>query len=94
VRELARLPGLGAPTASTVLHFIAPDKVAIIDRRTTEVLVKAEVLANASTDADNYQLFHSAIAGILARCDRTWTLRHLDRALFAYHKLALKEPRR
>ena len=93
-RELAGLPGLGVPTASTVLHFIAPEKVPIIDRRTAEVLVKAAVLKNVKTDEIGYLLFRSTINGVLARCNRPWTLRQLDRALFAYHKLALKEPRR
>jgi hypothetical protein len=88
-RELAGLPGLGVPTASTVLHFLAPDKVPIIDRRTAEVLFKADVSKNEKTDEIGYLFFRSTIRGVLARCDRPWTLRQLDRALFAYHKLAL-----
>jgi hypothetical protein len=80
-----KLPGLRAPTASTILHFIHPDMMPIIDRRTAEVLLRARLVSTKGTEFLHYEGFRSAVDSIRLRCPN-WTLRQIDRALFAFHK--------
>jgi hypothetical protein len=82
---LVGLPGLRAPTASTLLHFMHPDVMPIFDRRTATVLFAAGLTAVNSTEAQHYWGFCNVIDGVQRRCPG-WTLRQIDRALFAYHK--------
>jgi len=84
----AKLPGFGAPTASTIIHFIHPETMPIIDVRTVEVMFEAGLIASKRRDLARYEGFRRAIDGIMARCP-SWSLRQVDRALFAYHKLVL-----
>jgi holliday junction DNA helicase RuvB len=83
-----KLPGVGAPTGSTLLHFMDPQTMPIIDVRTVEVLFAAGLISNNQRDLEHYEEFRQAIYGIRARCP-SWTLRQIDRALFAYHTLVL-----
>ncbi|MGH9599115.1 MAG: hypothetical protein ACRD27_04590 [Terracidiphilus sp.] len=81
-----KLPGLAAPTASTIIHFIHPETMPIIDVRTVEVLHEAQRISTKQRDLEHYEEFRKAIDTI--RCDcPNFTLRQIDRALFAYHKL-------
>jgi len=86
-----KLPGFGAPTASTIIHFIYPESMPIIDVRTVEVLFAAGLVAGKGRDLRHYEEFRRAIDGIRSRCPG-WTLRQVDRALFAYHKQVLDKP--
>lgn len=88
--EIAGLPGIGAPSGSTLLHFIAPDVIPIIDVRTVEVLHEARLLSSKQRDLAHYEEFRLAVKRIKERCPG-WSLREIDRALFAYHKLVLEK---
>jgi hypothetical protein len=82
-----KLPGVEAATGSTLIHFMHPDSMPIIDVRTCEVLFAAGLISTDRKDLAHYEEFRKAIDGIRRRCPR-WTLRQIDRALFAYHKQA------
>ena len=83
-----KLPGVGAPTGSTIIHFIDPENTPIIDVRTVEVLVEARRISTKQRDLEHYERFRKAIDLIRNDCPER-TLRQIDRALFAYHKLVL-----
>jgi hypothetical protein len=80
----AKLPGVEAATGSTLLHFMDPAAMPIIDVRTIGVLVAAKLISSSQKDLDHYEDFRKAIYGIGSRCP-SWTLRQIDRALFSYH---------
>jgi hypothetical protein len=80
-----KLPGVGAATGSTILHFIHPQTMPIIDVRTVEVLFKAGAVSTKQRDLGHYEEFRKAIESIRRQCP-SWSLRQIDRALFAYHK--------
>jgi hypothetical protein len=89
-RKLAALiapgvPGVEAATGSTIIHFMHPESMPIIDVRTCDVLFAAGLISNDRKNLAHYEEFRRAIEGISRRCPR-WTLRQIDRALFAYHK--------
>lgn len=86
----AKLPGVEAPTGSTILHFMHPHTMPIIDVRTVEVLYAAGLLSTDRRDLAHYEEFRQAIEGIRHRCPG-WSLREIDRALFAYHKQFLEK---
>jgi hypothetical protein len=83
-----KLPGVEAATGSTVIHFMHPQLMPIIDVRTIGVLFAARLISSESKDLAHYEEFRGAIDGIRRGCP-SWTLRQIDRALFAYHKLVL-----
>lgn len=85
-----KLPGVEAPTGSTLLHFMHPQVMPIIDVRTVEVLFAAGLLSTDRRDLAHYEEYRQAIEGIRNRCSR-WSLREIDRALFAYHKQVLEK---
>lgn len=86
-----KLPGVEAPTGSTILHFMYPQIMPIIDVRTVEVLYKAAgLLSTARRDLAHYEEYRQAIWGIKRQC-QGWSLREIDRALFAYHKQVLEK---
>ena len=77
--------GFGVPIASTVLHFIFPDRFPIIDIRTTETVYLAYKIKSPNReDHQIYDPFRSAILEIARKTG--CTLHQIDRALFAYHK--------
>lgn len=83
-----KLPGIGAPTGSTIIHFMHPHLMPIIDVRTVNVLFKARLIKSTVCDLSNYRTFQTAIEKIRRDCP-SWSLREIDRALFAYHKQVL-----
>jgi len=87
-----KLPGIEAPTASTIIHFIHPEFMPIIDVRTVEVLLEAGLISSKQRDLEHYEEFRAAIDNIRRDC-RAKTLRQIDRALFAYHKIVLDKKR-
>ena len=82
----AKLPGVEAATGSTLLHFMDPETMPIIDVRTIGVLFAAKLISSSQKDLpeSHYEEFRGAIHGIRSRCPG-WTLRQVDRALFSYH---------
>lgn len=85
---LLGLHGIGAPVGSTLLHFIYPDLFPIIDVRTVETLYYAGRIKSNSTAFLHYAPFRSEMLKIVEE-NATFTLRQIDRALFAYHKMHL-----
>jgi hypothetical protein len=85
-----KLPGVGGPTGSTLIHFMYPERMPIIDVRTVEVLFEAGLLSSKGRALAHYEGFRRVIEGIRRRCP-TWSLRQIDRALFAYHKQVLDD---
>lgn len=81
--------GVGAPFASTLVHFMCPTTMPIIDRRTAEVLQFAQLLPTRQTTIKHYEPFRLAIRKISGVCPG-YSLRQIDRALFAYHKHAFE----
>lgn len=83
---LLPLYGVGAPVASTILHFMYPNSFPIIDFRTAEILNRAGLVRSKSTAASRYTSFRSAMLTILKEVS-PFTLRQMDRAIFSYHKI-------
>lgn len=98
MRILDNLPGVGVPIASTILHFVRPDKFPIVDFRTVEALLNLGELPKSKGrnyyrfTIPGYQVFHNAVLKVYCRYP-TWSLRQIDRALSAYHKSML-DPKR
>lgn len=82
---LCSLDGVGVPVASTILHFIYPDRFPIVDYRVTEVLYDAGKLTSQSITQSSYKFYMKVIMDICR--ENGCNIRTLDRALFAYHKL-------
>ena len=81
--------GFGPPVASTILHFISPDRFPIIDIRTAEVMYFADRIKSPNrNDYRLYEPFRMAILGISGKPN--CSLHVIDRALFAYHKYPLQ----
>ena len=57
----AKLPGVGTPTGSTIIHSIHPDSMAIIDIRTVETLFEARRISTKQRDLEHYEEFRKAI---------------------------------
>lgn len=95
VEILVGLPGIGIPVASTILHFVYPKSFPIVDFRTVETLQHCDCLDKSRSrhffrdTTVGYQVFRRAMLKI-ARGNPKWSLREIDRALFAYHKRAMK----
>jgi hypothetical protein len=83
---LMKLDGIGAPVGSTILHFIYPDRFPIMDIRTCEALYHHGYIRSKSRDEKRYSDFRNAILDIQKKYPR-WSLRQIDKALFAYNKL-------
>ena len=82
------LYGIGVPVASTILHFIYPSLFPIMDIRVAEVLYYSGYLKAKSRTQNNYNNFRRVILNISQQSQ--YTLREMDRALFAYHKIELE----
>lgn len=93
IEPRVKLPGVDAATGSTILHFMHPQIMPIIDVRTIEVLHAAGLIYSRQKDLDHYEGFRTAIESIRRRCP-SWSLREIDRALFAYHKQELSKTNR
>ncbi|HAF07113.1 MAG: hypothetical protein QME48_07130 [bacterium] len=83
---LDELYGIGVPVASTILHFIYPQFFPIMDIRTVETLHYAGYIKSTARDQKRYIPFQSTILTIAMDYPK-WSLRQIDRALFAYHKI-------
>jgi hypothetical protein len=88
LKFLIPLYGIYIPTATTILHFIYPDVFPIVDFRTTETLNYFGWLKSKRITENNYCYFFNVIHMI--KSDTHFSLRKIDRALFSYHKIFLK----
>ncbi len=79
---------VAVPFASTILHFIYPGSFPIMDVRTVETLNYAGYIHSEQRSPKRYPEFRKTILDI-QRANPRWSLRQIDRALFAYHKLEL-----
>jgi hypothetical protein len=82
---LVALPGIGAPIASVILHFIFPTVFPIYDFRTTETLHYFCYLNSKTVSPGRYREFQEAIQKLRKELVH-YDLRQIDRALFAFHK--------
>lgn len=81
--------GFGVPVASTILHYIFPDRFPIIDIRTAEALyINSKIKSPDRSDYRIYDQFRSAIIEIVRKTG--CSLHQIDRALFAYHRDVLQ----
>lgn len=85
---LDELYGIGVPVASTILHFMYPNRFPIMDFRTIAVLHYAGYIKSKAKDQRRYIPFRDAILTI--RKDTSFNLRQIDRALFSFHKIELE----
>lgn len=85
---LCGLYGIGAPVGSTILHFMHPNDFPIIDIRTAESLHHNGYLDSSKTDLSRFAAFRKELLKIANECP-SFSLREIDRALFAYHKIKL-----
>lgn len=86
IKILDDLKGIGAPIATTILHFIFPKEIPIMDIRTVEVLYINNWIESLQRTVRNFQPFKEAILTIKSNCPK-WSLRQIDRALFTFHKI-------
>ncbi len=86
---LLSLYGIAVPTGTTILHFMLPHNVPIMDVRTTETLVHNGYLQHKSRTERNFWIFYDVIMRI--KNDTNRPLRTIDRALFSYHKVMLSK---
>ena len=77
-KERKKLPGILEPIASTILHFMYPDKFPIRDVRTVETLKDKGLL----TGKASYKDYRKVIFKIHQNCGGEFSLRQIDRALF------------
>jgi len=80
--ERKKLPGILEPVASTILHFMYPDKFPIRDVRTVETLRDKGLL----TGKVSYNEYRKVIFEIRKNCGEEFSLREIDRALFTYNE--------
>ena len=73
-----KLPGVGAPTGSTIIHFIHPQSMPIIDVRTVEVLHQAGLVSTRGRELKHYEEFREAIGKIQHHCP-TWSVREMTK---------------
>jgi len=89
---LDELYGVGVPVASTILHFIYPNKFPIMDVRVTEALVNFGYLDVKARSPNNYFVYQKTLLLIVQNTG--CSMREIDKALFAYHKQIIKPKKR
>lgn len=87
MKVLVALPGIGAPIASVILHFIFPTVFPIYDFRTTETLYYFGYINSKIVSLRRYREFQETIQRLRKELVR-YDLRQIDRALFAFHKIS------
>ena len=81
-KQRKKLPGILEPIASTILHFMYPDKFPIRDVRTVGTLIDKELLHTKIS----YNDYRTEIFKIYDNCKGKFTLRQIDKALFTYNE--------
>lgn len=93
LNQLSSLEGIGISVASTILHFIYPEEIPIVDFRVIECLKNfgyLDPLKNVPFYRDNlkgYIIYRNEILKLASKLKVD--LRQLDKALFAFHKIKL-----
>src|SRR5208283_3161510 len=88
LKILVGLTGIDVPVASTILNFIYPGVFPIMDFRVTETLKKFGYLKAKARSLSNYPKYRKEILKIVH--DSGCSMRAVDRALFAYHKIIIE----
>ncbi|MHB0959306.1 MAG: hypothetical protein ACYC0X_23455 [Pirellulaceae bacterium] len=88
MRTLDDMPIIGPPVASTILHFLHPSSFPIFDVRTVAVLRHFGCIQHKSTGFNQYAAFRHAVLSLQQSLPK-WSLRQIDKAMFAYHKCEL-----
>jgi len=89
IQSIISVYGIGVPVGSTILHFMFPNDFPIIDKRTVEVLFAAKLIHfRTAIEPKNYSRFRRSIVRIRHNVPKR-SLREIDRALFAFHKMEL-----
>ena len=81
-KEKKKLSGILDPVASTILHFMYPDKFPIKDVRTVGTLRDKDLLG----EKVSYKDYRTEIFKIYDNCKGEFSLRQIDRALFTYNE--------
>ncbi|MCP6719027.1 MAG: hypothetical protein KJI71_02200 [Patescibacteria group bacterium] len=81
-KERRKLSGILDPVASTILHFMYPDKFPIKDVRTIGTLRDKDLLG----EKVSYKDYRTEIFKIYDNCKGEFSLRQIDRALFTYNE--------
>jgi len=85
VADQNKLPGVDTATATTIIHFLHPQAMPIMDVRTVEVLSDFGYIPASRVSFQAYEKFRAAI-DLIAKELPGCSYRLIDRALFAYHK--------
>jgi hypothetical protein len=85
VADQNKLPGIDTATATTIIHFLHPQEMPIMDVRTVQVLHNFGYISAGRVSFQAYEEFRAAI-DLIARELPGRSYRLIDRALFAYHK--------
>jgi hypothetical protein len=88
LKILVGLTGIDVAVASTILNFIYPNEFPIMDYRVAEVLKKFGYLNAKARSLSNYPRYRKEILNIVH--DSGCSMRKVDRALFAYHKIIIE----
>lgn len=81
-KERKKLFGILDPVASTILHFMYPDKFPIKDVRTVGTLRDKDLLG----EKVSYNDYRTEIFKIYDNCKGEFSLHQIDRALFTYNE--------
>jgi len=81
-KERKKLSGILDPVASTILHFMYPDKFPIKDVRTVGTLRDKDLLG----EKVSYKDYRTEILKVYDNCKGEFSLRQIDRALFTYNE--------
>ena len=81
-KERRKLSGILDPVASTILHFMYPDKFPIKDVRTVGTLRDKDLLG----EKVSYKDYRTEIFKIYDNCKGEFSLHQIDRALFTYNE--------
>jgi hypothetical protein len=92
VADRNKLPGIDTATATTIVHFLHPQEMPIMDVRTVEVLQKFGYISACKVSFQAYEEFRQAIS-LIAKEISGRSYRQIDRALFTYHKKELSPGR-
>ena len=82
-KQRKKLPGILEPIASTILHFMYPDKFPIRDVRTVGTLRDKGLLRAKKISYNDYR---EEIFKIFNNCKGEFSLREIDRTLFTYNE--------
>jgi hypothetical protein len=86
IEELIKIDGIGVPLASTLLHFIFPNKYPIIDFRVIRTLSQAEQIDHKTKFSKDYYNKYKKLIIKLKEKFKDYSIREIDNALFEFDK--------